>query len=130
MTPPTSADLKARWPEFAPVDDARVQYWLTDAARTVTTDWLEADYEVGLMTLAAHEMVVNGELGAADQIGGLLAKGITDFRSASFSASFDASVAQRAAAGGYASTKYGESFAVLLRRNRGGPRLVGCPAYC
>ncbi|KQM37940.1 DUF4054 domain-containing protein [Sphingomonas sp. Leaf10] len=130
MTPPTPADLKARYPEFAAIDDARVQYWLTDAERTVTTDWSEADYAVGLMTLAAHEMVTNGEVGAGDQVSGLLAKGITDFRSASFSASFDASVAQRAAAGGYSSTRYGQAFAVLLRRNTAGPRLVGCAWPC
>lgn len=127
MTPPTPDDLKARWPEFGPVDDDRVQYWLTDAERTVTPDWLDADYGVGLMTLAAHEMVVNEEAGAPVPA---IPAGVTSFRSASFSATVSDAVAAKGAAGGYASTKYGEQFAVMLRRNRGGPRLVGYPAYC
>ncbi len=126
---PTPADLKARWPAFAAVPDATVQYWLTDAERIVTPDWLERDYAVGLMTLAAHEMVLNGVTGLPASA---IPAGVTSFKSGTFSATVSESVANASAAGGFGATKYGQDFAIMLRRNNGMPRLVGCiaPVCC
>lgn len=120
---PTPADLKMRFPAFANVSDGTIEYWLTDARLMVTDSWLEADRAPAEMELAAHNMARQGfgtgTVGTGDMAG------VTDFRSASFSVSFDAGAVKAAAGGGYGSTSYGQDFAVRLRRNVGGPRLVG-----
>lgn len=118
---PTAADLKERFPAFAGVSDPTVQYWLTDAERTVTEDWGD-DYKVGLMTLAAHEMVVACVAGLPSSA---IPAGVTSFRSGTFSATVSETAANASAAGGFSATKYGQAFAIMLRRNRGGPFLAG-----
>lgn len=120
---PTAETLITRFPAFAGVAPATIDYWLEDARLTVTESWLEADRAPGEMELAAHNIAKQG-LGSGSVGTGDMA-GVTDFRSASFSVSFDASAVKAAAAGGYGSTSYGQDFAVRLRRNQGGPRLVG-----
>lgn len=124
---PTPANLKTRYPAFASVDDPTVQYWLTDAERFVDETWFEKDYAPGLMAVAAHNMALGG-IGSGSGVGGLAVKGVTSFRSGSFSANIDASVAQAASKGGWGATSYGGEFEALRRRNFAGPRLVrgGC----
>jgi hypothetical protein len=133
--PADIATLRLRYPAFATVADETIAYWLTDAARIVTADWA-VDEEPGLLALAAHSMAINGALASGDAGEAALAKvkgmGVTSFRSASFSATVSDAVIAAQAKGGYASTVYGQEFAVMLRRNVGGPRLVGwsgCDAY-
>jgi hypothetical protein len=125
-TQPTAAELKMRFTAFAAVPDQTVEYWLEDARLTVTESWIEADRAPGEMELAAHNMARQG-LGSGGVGTGDMA-GVTDFKSASFSVSFDTSAVKAAAAGGYASSPYGQDFAVRLRRNVGGPFLAGAPA--
>jgi hypothetical protein len=126
-TQPTAADLKLRFPDFAAVADDTVEYWLTDARLTVTDSWIEADRAPAEMTLAAHNMALNG-LGAGGDMAGLAGAGVSSFRSASLSVSFDASAVAAATAGGYGTTRYGIAFRTYLRRNTGGPFLSGCAA--
>lgn len=123
-TQPTPATLKIRYPAFVEVDDATVEYWLEDARLTVTDAWDEVDRARAEMALAAHNMVRQG-LGTGSVGVGEMA-GVTDFKSASFSVSFDADAVKAASAGGYGSTPYGAEFALYLRRYAGGPSLVGC----
>lgn len=122
-TAPTPADLKLRYDAFAAVDDAKVQYWLTDALRFVDTSWDEHDYAPALMAAAAHHMALR-KLGT--DVTAQIPAGVTSFKSGDFSASIAESAAARSAAGGWAATEYGLEFKALLRRNKGGPRLVGC----
>jgi hypothetical protein len=106
-----------------------VQYWLTDAGLTVTDSWIAADYEPALLTLAAHNMAMQGlDRPSGDAVGNLAQMGVTGFRSASMSVNLDAETIRHANSGSYSSTKYGQQFMVYLRRNVGGPRLVGCHA--
>ena len=126
MTDPTT--LRLRYPAFAAVTDATIAYWLTDAARIVTDAWGD-DQEPATLALAAHNMSINGAPGiATDEVTALAGSGLTSFKSGTFSAQFSEAAAAQASAGGYAATVYGREFAIMLRRNVGGPRLVG--GYC
>lgn len=117
-TIPTAADLKVRYPGFAPVADATVNYWITDARRLVTEAWIEADYPIALMLHAAHELAMSG-LEAGDAAG--LPQGVTRFRSGSMDVAFSDSLA---GATGYQATRYGREFLIYLKRNRGGAIVV------
>ena len=121
-TAPTPDDLKARYSAFADVNDAVVQYWLTDAERFVDESWPETDYAPALIANAAHHMAVEGmgATSAADK----LPAGVTSFKSGAMSVSVTESVAAARGRGGYASTRYGLAFLALQRRNFGGPRVV------
>lgn len=122
---PTPADLRLRYPAFAEVDDATVQYWLTDAERVVSNSWIEADYAPAIMAYAAHRMA---ELGlGASAIGGGLPAGVTRFRSGAMDVAVSEAVAGRT---GFDATVYGREFVALRRRNAGGPRLVAAAACC
>ncbi|MET0439124.1 MAG: DUF4054 domain-containing protein [Devosia sp.] len=118
-TAPTPTDLKLRHPEFAAVEDAQVQYWLTDAAaRHVDTSWIEADYAVAIIEAACHEMARGGVLTSGATA---IPAGVTSFRSGSFSVSMSDAAATASAEGGWASTRYGKAYLAILRRNKGGP---------
>lgn len=121
------AAFRMRFPAFAAVPDSTIQYWLTDAGNIVTSSWDSVDYEPALLALAAHNMALLGlDKPADDAVGGIAAMGVTSFKSASMSVSFDAETIQKANSGTYSSTKYGQLFMPYLRRNVGGARLIGC----
>lgn len=119
---PTPADLKLRYPAFAEVAEDRIQFWLGDAARDVDESWAEPDYAPALIALAAHNMAREGLGGEG---AGALPAGITSLRTGTFAATIADATADRAAAGGYAATRYGQDYLALLRRNRGGPGVTG-----
>ena len=127
LTVATPADLKMRYPAFDAVDDARVQYWLTDADRYVNDSW-GADADPGRIDYAAHQLVVTKAPGIADD-SDLTAMGVpagvTKFRSASMDVQITEAGANRSLSSGWDASIYGQAFAVLLRRHNGGPRLVG-----
>lgn len=119
-TRPTPADLKLRYSAFAAVADDRVQYWLTDAERGVDESWFAADYAPALMALAAHNMARDG-LGAGSTGAPM---GATSIRTGSFSATISEKAVESQIVGGFASTRYGQEYAAMLRRNKGGPRVT------
>lgn len=125
-TEPDAAALKLRFPAFAAVGDETVEYWLTDARLIVTEGWAENDRAPAEMALAAHNLALNGYGTSGGAVGDLATMGVTGFKSASMSVEFDAAAVKAGAAGGYSSTRYGKAFLAFLRRNRGGPMLVGC----
>jgi hypothetical protein len=127
-TAPDAAALKVRFPAFASVADETVDYWLEDARLTVTDAWDEADRAVAEMLLAAHNMAMQGLGTAGGAVANLAAMGVTDFKSASMSVSFDAASVRTSKGSGYDATTYGQQFKVYLRRNVGGPRLVSACA--
>jgi hypothetical protein len=125
-TAPTITDFRTRYPAFSDataVPDATIDYWLTDALRFVDQSWTEGDYAPALMAHAAYEMAKRG-LGAGSDITGIAASGVTDFKSGTFSARFSDEAVKQAVAGGYQSNVYGQEYAELLARNRGGPRVT------
>jgi hypothetical protein len=117
---PTAATLKLRYPAFASVDDAVIEYWITDAQRYVTTAWSDTDYAVALMALAAHNMTLAG-LGADAAAVASIPSGITAMKSGSLALNFTPEAANARLNGTYGATRYGTEYELLLRRNRGGP---------
>ena len=117
---PLPPHLKARYAAFAAVDAGVIQYWLTDAERSVTNAWSEGDYAAGLMALAAHNMALAGYGTDAAALAGVPA-GITRMKSGSLELGFTEAAANARATGSLESTRYGQEYAALLARNRGGP---------
>ena len=121
------AGLKMRYPAFAAVDDARIQYWLTDADRFVTDGW-GADADPARLAYAAHNLVLSNAPGiqsGTDLAAMGIPTGVTKFKSASMDVQISEAAANRSLASGWDATTYGAEFAVMLRRNTGGPMLVG-----
>lgn len=58
---PTVTAFKARYPEFDPVSDARVDVFIGEALSGVDESWIESDYQPAAMALAAHKLVLEGE---------------------------------------------------------------------
>lgn len=119
--------FRIRFPAFSAVSAETILYWITDAETIVTDSWAAADIEPAKLTLAAHNLALSGAGSTGGAVSSLAAMGVTDFKSASMSVSFDAETVRRSGNGGYSSTRYGVQFLTYLRRNVGGPRLVG---YC
>ena len=117
---PLIENFRIRYPALAATSDARIQYWITDAASYVG-DW-GLDTDPAILAYAAHQIVVTapGEASA-----GVLA-GVTRFHSASVDISMTEFAANLAARGGWGASPYGIEFEGYLRRHNGGPRLVGC----
>ena len=125
---PTAADLIARYPAFAAVPEITINVHISDAAASgVDTSWAEGDYAPAIAALAAHTMSLVG-LGAQSEAEGYARTGLTRIRSGNFDASFSEARVAAASGGGFNATMYGRQYYVLLRRNRGGPRIVtGAP---
>lgn len=125
---PDAATLKMRYPAFAAVSDGTIAYWLTDAQRFVG-DWGE-DTDPALMARAAHSMATTPGVLPAEGTAALPA-GVTSFRSGSFSATLSEAAVSASVKGGYDASPYGIEFAGYLRRNSGGPVLIGAaePAF-
>lgn len=119
----TVSDLKARYAIFAAVPDATVQLFLDDALPYVASWDDEADK--GQMLLAAHEMIAAKVPGVVQDAAALIPAGVTRFKSGGMDIAMSETAANRSITGRYASTIFGEQFAVLQRRNVGMPRLVG-----
>lgn len=67
---PTTAELKARFPEFVDIDNAIVTANIVEANRWVDESWFENDYQPAIMFLAAHYMIAAGLLFDSDAGGG------------------------------------------------------------
>lgn len=120
------ATLRLRYPAFSTVNDGTINYWLTDAARIVTAAW-GSDQEPGTLALAAHSMALTPGVLAGGSGATNFPAGVTSFKSGTVSLTFSDAAAAQASTGGYGSTVYGREFEVMLRRNAGGPMLVGSP---
>lgn len=122
-TKPLPQHLIARYPAFAAVPTATIQYWLTDAERFVDDSWTEGDYAAGLMAMAAHNMALAGLGTEAAALSGVPG-GITKIKSGALDISFSESAAADRQTGALGSTRYGADYAMLRRRNKGGPRVT------
>lgn len=121
---PTPAQLITRYPAFADVAPETIAVHIADALAGVDTSWLAADYEPAVSSLAAHNMALLG-IGETDERTGYARAGVSSIKDGAFSVSFNDKTVAAASGGGFDATPYGRAYKVLLRRNRGGPRLVG-----
>ncbi len=122
---PAAATLQALYPAFADVADATLDAHIAKAAAEgVDESWLEADYQPAIMALAAHNMALLG-IGKQSKAEQYARQGVVSIKSGSFTASFDADKAKAAAEGELSSTPYGQGYEQLLRKNKGGPRVLG-----
>lgn len=121
----TPAQFKTAKPQFAAVPDTKVQAYLDMAARFVDGSW-GADQDMAQIAMTCHLMTLDGlgtdaqsqsqASGAAQYQtvkSGLLT--LTRFQKAASTSTFKDWLSQ---------TACGQFFAVLLRMNRGGPRVV------
>lgn len=117
----TPAGFRAVFPAFASVPDAAITFWMTQAGVSVDTTWAEVDRDYAHALLTAHYLVTEGlGTGAEAQVA---AAGMSGFRSVrSGTLSFDRGDA--ASSIGYATTRYGRQFLVIMRRNFSGPRIA------
>lgn len=118
---PTPADLQKRFPVFAGVDNDVVQTAITEATRRVDVSWTEGDYNLALMLLAAHYLILDGQ-GTGQESQAFL-NGAGEFKSMS-SGSLSLTRFDRPLEGytsPYDATSYGRRFRELLRMNKGGP---------
>lgn len=60
VTIPSAADLKTRYPEFTPVDDALVTAVIEEASHMVDDGWELNDQKPGILALAAHLLAMEG----------------------------------------------------------------------
>lgn len=122
-TEPTPDDLKARYPAFADVADATVQVYLDDTVTSVDGSWREADYIPAKVAKAAHEMALVG-IGKRSEAEGWAAAGLNRIQSGNFNASFSDAKVSAASGGTLKATPYGQAYLRILKRNKGGPRVV------
>lgn len=75
-TAPTVDDFAAQFPEFdEQVEESQITAALTLAMRSVDETWIEGDYSLAILYLAAH--VVSVGLFAADNVGSELIKSLS-----------------------------------------------------
>ena len=58
MIVPSAVNLKMRFPEFAAVPDATVEFAIEEAARWVDDSWLPNDQILAILYLACHYMAI------------------------------------------------------------------------
>lgn len=122
---PRPQDLTAMYPAFAAVPYTTIAAHLNTASTTgVDTSWLAGDYAPAIMALAAHNMALLG-IGEHGDVAAYKLAGVTALRDGAFSVQFSDKVAARSSGGQFDATPYGQQYRVYLRRNRGGPRLIG-----
>ncbi|MEP9376201.1 DUF4054 domain-containing protein [Aquabacter sp. CN5-332] len=112
-TPPTVAELKARFPEFAARGDVLLGLVLDEAIAQVGETWIEADRKPATLYLAAHLLASQGSGAGGDvAISGPVKRDRVGDSETEF-----AGVGGAAGQGDYGSTAYGQRFATYLRRN-------------
>jgi hypothetical protein len=127
----TAQDLKRRYPAFAGVADAQVEFALEDAARWVDAGgWLAADVNAGRLALAAHFLFADGALSDAALSSQAVVGPVTSERLGDAAVTYGAKGGSAQAGGMTAdlqTSAYGQRFLELARANRRGPRVTGQP---
>lgn len=121
---PTPATFKARFPEFTPVADARVQIFLSDAFIEIGSSWGD-DQARAQEYWAAHQLSMAGEPGVSSGEGGSIA--LTGPIKRDKVGDVETEFVGNGTAGGssgdngnYGLTTYGQEYLRLLRLNFGG----------
>lgn len=132
MTPnPTSAELKARYPEFAGVADLLVDMIIAEVSPMVDDGWVAADRKPGVLALAAHTLSREGYPARAGAGGGAFDptnRPVISRKVGDVAVTYGRTDggADEASSGGYnyKSTVYGQTFLRLLRLNSPAVALV------
>jgi hypothetical protein len=121
---PKPDEIKARFPEFASVADARIALALIDAGVWVDTSWTEASYGPAMRYLTAHILLTEGALndGAAAVDGVLVSESLGDATRTWRSRAEQLGISGLDAE--LAGTTYGQRFLAIRRGIHGGPRVV------
>lgn len=125
-TAPTAADLKARFPAFAAVDDAVIDGALTEAVRRVDETWPEEDFATGRLLYAAHVLAMDGHGAGVEAEAMAEGAGLYKRRKAGGSEIefADGVAGSGAVSGELGSTSYGRRFKALARALFAGPRVT------
>lgn len=108
-TVPTVQDFKDRFPEIA-ATDPQIQAVLNEGAGAVDTSYIEAEYAPAILYYAAHLLILGQDIGSG--------AGIASESFGPISMSYE-----RGGASWLSSSSYGQQFALIRLRNRGGPRI-------
>ena len=109
------AAFRVQFPELSGLDDGTVSFWLNAAGDH--EHWPEACRDEAILLYAAHRASETSETGSP--------KGVTQFRSGTFSASFSDSVSERTE---FEASIYGRRYLELMRVGFSGPRLAWVPS--
>lgn len=118
-TAPTAAQIKARYPAFADVDDALIDAVIVDASRNVDETWCEADYQPAIMALTAHMLVEEGATGRDVEFAGAITSSKLGDAQDSYSGLTPSQMS-----GEFNSTSYGRKFMQLRALNCQGVQLL------
>jgi len=114
-TAPTAATIKARFSEFADVDDALIDQLIAEAGQFVGTNWPETIYTSAQTFWVAHELVMAGQgTSQQAQISQVSGGGVSRIKSGDLDVSFaarpQASAGSAADAAYYGQSSYGQRF--------------------
>lgn len=139
VTIPTASELKLRYTEFEPLDEARINIFIEEASRSVDDTWIEDDQKHAIMALTCHLMSLEGEPSKTVNSGSstvvssggveLYLKKRTVGDTSNEYAETSGSVSNGSGDSGsaendYQSTPYGAKFYKLLKLNHSGMRVV------
>ena len=128
-TAPTSADFKARFPEFEPVSDTLVDFALEEAGEAVGDNWTELPRFIAHRLYAAHILACEGEpersveISAATEAGETASVSVKDVQSVTvgdtswtFANSSSSASGSAASVENLSSTRYGRQFLDMRAR--------------
>jgi len=127
-TPPTLAEFRDRFPQFASWADGQVQGELSEAVGEVSERWLERDRTPAVLNLTAHRLsalgsgVSGGAGGTGTPSGAVLkAREVGDVRS---EFQYGVGAPGTVVYSDLTTSQYGQRFLELKRRNFAGPLVV------
>lgn len=108
----TPATIKARFPEFATVDDSKIQIFIDDAILILNETFWGTKYDLGVSYLAAHflSLALSSEAGAASAIGAVSSRAVDGV-----SISYSTMTPENHGDAYYSSTMYGQRYLALRR---------------
>jgi len=110
----TPTEFKLKYPQFAAVDDARVQLFLDDSALLLSEECWGDLYNKGIELLTAHELTLASVTdGAAISAG--ISSNTTQKKAGDVSVGKDASLIAAENENPYLRTTYGQSYLYYLR---------------
>jgi len=114
------ADIKARFPEFDTIDDARIQIFIDDAVIILNIVYWGAKYDLGLAYLTAHYLALAGksEAGSITSVGAIASRAVDGASVGYINATPD-----NTSDAYYMSTSYGQRY-LALRKTLGIPAIV------
>lgn len=119
-------DFKTRFPEFASVEDSRIQFWLDDAQLEVGAGAWGTLYEKGVFLLAAHLLQLDlDRQGNEDDSEGADLSRVTSKKVGDVQVSFIRTAADSATEDWYLQTSYGSEYHRLKLRVGMGAIAVG-----